>query len=235
MVQNGDGRPTKLFPYAVSKEEGQVLYDLVRKTGAKKTLEIGFCYGLSSLFICQAHKDKGSGQHTVLDPWEKTKWESIGLLNIERAGLQEYLRFYEAPSHEALPQLLAQNEKFDFIFIDGVHLFDYTLVEFFYADKLLNPGGYLALDDLWMPSIRKTLSFILSNRHYRPAPDFHGAPYPLSRQCLRLARALLFGPLEARGLCHLFGQARYNYRILEKTADDDWQELDKKWTHYKPF
>ena len=86
-----------------------------------------------------------------------------------------------------------------------------------------------------MPSIRKALSFILNNRHYRPAPGFHGAPYPLSRQCLRLARAAVFGPLEIRSLRHVFGQARYNYRILQKTADDDWQELDKKWTHYKPF
>ena len=36
---------------------------------------------------------------------------------------------------------------FDFIFIDGWHTFDYTLVDMFYADRLLRIGGYLLIDD----------------------------------------------------------------------------------------
>ena len=43
----------------------------------------------------------------------------------------------EKKSYEAMPELLKKGEEnYDFIFIDGWHTFDYTLVDFFYSDKL---------------------------------------------------------------------------------------------------
>jgi len=71
---------------------------------------------------------------------------------------------------DALPRLCAEGERFDFVFIDGRHLFDCVLVDFFYVDRLLEVGGYVALDDLWMPAVRKVKSFILRNRSYELVP-----------------------------------------------------------------
>ena len=42
---------------------------------------------------------------------------------------------------------LFENESLDFIFIDGWHTFDYTLVDFFYSDLLLKIGGIIIIDD----------------------------------------------------------------------------------------
>jgi predicted O-methyltransferase YrrM len=88
------------------------------------------------------------------------------VLNVERAGLGRRLRFYEAPSHDALPRLLAEDERFDFAFVDGMHLFDYAMVDFFYIDRMLSVGGVIAFDDIWMRAIRKVVSFVLKNRSY---------------------------------------------------------------------
>ena len=63
-----------------------------------------------------------------------------------------------------MPELLKDNEsKFDFIFIDGWHTFDYTLVDFFYADKLLIKGGIIAVDDAKHQGVAKCLKYIDTN------------------------------------------------------------------------
>jgi hypothetical protein len=50
------------------------------------------------------------------------------------------------------------------IFIDGNHRFDDALVDFTLSAELCPMGGYIILDDMWMPSIRRAVSFIRSNR-----------------------------------------------------------------------
>ena len=92
---------------SVTYETGILLYNFVRAVKPVRTLEIGMAYGLSTLFICQAHRDNGSGCHTAIDPFEEERYQTIGLLNIERAGLRDVLRFYQAPSEQVLPQLRA--------------------------------------------------------------------------------------------------------------------------------
>ena len=65
---------------------------------------------------------------------------------------------------------MQRGSRFDSILIDGSHLFDYVLVDFFYADKLLKNGGYVMFDDTWMPSIKKVLTFVMLNRRYTLMP-----------------------------------------------------------------
>jgi predicted O-methyltransferase YrrM len=165
-VEDAEGNLINPFPVATPRETGTILYELIQEYRCEKTLEIGLAYGLSTLFICQAHRDKTGGTHIAIDPKQTKLWKSIGLLNIKKAGLEEYFRFFESPSYEVLPKLLLEGEKFDFAFIDGSHFFDYTLVDFFYIDKLLPVGKYVLFDDIWMPGIRKVLHYILRNRNY---------------------------------------------------------------------
>lgn len=47
-----------------------------------------------------------------------------------------------------LPQLVKEGKQFDAIYIDGSHRADDTLVDAYYAHKLLRPSGWLAFDDL---------------------------------------------------------------------------------------
>jgi hypothetical protein len=50
-------------------------------------------------------------------------------------------------------------------YIEWLHL-DYALVDFFYIDKLLKAGGLVVFDDLWLPAIRRVVSFVLRERNY---------------------------------------------------------------------
>jgi len=227
-VTDADGQTYPLHS-SISPREGEWLFNLVRERGAVETLEIGLAQGLSALHFCEAHRQRGSGRHTGIDPYEASSWHSIGLLNLERAGLMGHFRLLEASSERALPSLLADGEKFDFIFIDGLHLFDHTILDFFYADKLLNLGGLLMMHDLWMPAIRKVAAFILRNLPYReipPPPGKNSAPRRLWRY-LRNLRANRFD-LYSSGL-FLDGRL-VNSCVLEKTGSDQ-----RHWTHYRSF
>lgn len=219
-VEDAEGNIINPFPTATSYEIGTLFHEFIQKHKLERTLEIGMAYALSTMFICQAHRDKGSGSHIAIDPMQSTLWKSIGVLNIEKAGLSDILRFYRGLSDEVLPQLLAQKEKIDFAFIDGSHHFDYTLVDFFYIDKLLETGGYVVFDDIWMPGIRKVLYFILKNRGYEivktHTDDNVGVRFK------RLAKRFLQNPLEGnyQGVKYIPG----NICILRKISDDkrDW-------------
>jgi predicted O-methyltransferase YrrM len=233
-VEDADGNRLSLFPTAVSREDGLALYNLVRATRARNTLETGLAYGLSTLFMCQALCDQGAGSHTAVDPNQRTRWKSIGLLNVERAGLDRFLRFVEAPSDRALPQLALAGERFDVVFIDGSHRFDHVLLDFYYADQLLRVGGYIMLDDVWMPAVRKACSFILRNRRYAPAPEFLYSTASWGRRGSRLIRSLVQNPLDVYSLAataRLLAGGFTTYCIVRKVSEDN----DRPWDHYKSF
>ena len=86
----------------------------------------------------------------------------VGVKNLEEAGIR-FFNLVEVKSEFALPRILEQGEgKFDFVFIDGWHTFDHTLLDCFYATRLLRVGGYLAIDDVIFKSVRRVVDFLLN-------------------------------------------------------------------------
>lgn len=207
---------------AVSDESGILLYDFVRAFKPTSTLETGMAYGMSTLFICQALEDNGAGRHTAIDPFEEGEFKSIGLLNIERAGLKHRLEFCSGPSDVVLPRLYGQGRTIDFAFVDGWHLFDFTLIDFYYIDKLLQVGGHVAFDDLWLPAVRKAVSFILRNKPYTLVSVPSRRPAPMWKRTARIGRRFLQAPFERDWRIKCVAQ---NVAFLRKTAADTrgWQ------------
>lgn len=212
---------------SVSFEAGALLYEFVRKVLPKKTIETGMAYGVSTMCICQAHRDNGMGSHTAIDPLQENVFQSSGLRNIERANLRDLLRFYPMAADEVLPQLCSQNEEFDFAFIDGCHLFDFTLVDFFFIDKLLATGGYVAFDDLWMPAVRKVVSFVLKNKPYKLLPFPSQIPTPGWTRVLRSGRRILQNPLDLDWGLKFIPQ---NVVLLKKIGSDE-----RPWEFHRYF
>ena len=77
----------------------------------------------------------------------------------------EDLHLVEERSEFALPTILTSNEgRFDFIFIDGWHTFDHTILDCFYAIRLLRVGGYLVLDDAHWRSVTRSCGILSDTR-----------------------------------------------------------------------
>jgi predicted O-methyltransferase YrrM len=158
------------FPLSanISLHEGQFLHDLiVSDLSISKSLEIGCAYGISSLFICNALKDRSNKSHIIIDPFQEKNYKNIGITNLKKAGF-DFFTLIEEKSEIAMPKLLQSNpDSIDLIFIDGFHSFDQVLLDFYYANRLLREGGIIVFDDCTYPSVAKVLSYILKYPAYK--------------------------------------------------------------------
>jgi predicted O-methyltransferase YrrM len=148
--------------------EGRHLYNLVRENKYTHTLEVGLAMGASAAWICQAHADNGGGSHIAIDPNQSTQYENLGRLLVDRCGLSKYLTVVELPSYRALPIILEQilagsRPKLQLIYIDGLHLFSSTLLDFFYSDLILEIGGVIVVDDIRHKGVGKFLKYAITN------------------------------------------------------------------------
>jgi predicted O-methyltransferase YrrM len=165
-VEAEDGTQVDALPRGVPREHALEIRRVVRDLELKRTLEVGMAYGLSTLAICAEHEARGEGSHIAVDPLQSTRQMSIGVLNVKRAGVDDRVQVIEERSDVALPRLREEDLRLDFAFIDGRHVFDAVLVDFFYADLMLETGGVVALHDTWLPSIKQVARYVRRNRAY---------------------------------------------------------------------
>lgn len=227
-ITGSDSRCTKIFPTSVRREDGMALHNFIKKTRPMLTLEVGMAYGIASLFIRQAIRENGIGHHIVLDPFQKSRWKSLGLSNLQRAGFGGLFTFNEGYSHDVLPLLLSKGKVFDFIFIDGAHRFDYAMLDFFYSDKLLKNNGFIMFHDMCMPSVRKVIQFVIQNLHYEIRPEFTWERYPAWKRALVLLRDIFQTHLDLHSIAFSlikFIKKLPNYCFLKKISADnrDWR------------
>jgi hypothetical protein len=104
----------------------------------------------------------------VIDPKQTSHWKNIGRHAISRAGLSEHVIVHEQTAHQVLPKLLESGLRAQFAFIDGWHMMDYLMVEAFYCDLMLEPGGIIAIHDMQMPALQHFASYWVTNRPYKP-------------------------------------------------------------------
>lgn len=131
------------------------------------SLEIGFAYGVSTLFVCDALEDnRRAAKHIVIDPCQHSEWGGIGLKNIARAGYEHFIDFREEGSEITLPSLMARGTRVKAAIIDGAHTFDHALVDFFYINKMLTVGGIIILDDTDFRSISQLVDHIITYPAY---------------------------------------------------------------------
>ncbi|MCX5771410.1 MAG: class I SAM-dependent methyltransferase [Candidatus Hydrogenedentes bacterium] len=237
VVEDRDGRKYDVFPSSISRADGEAIYRVVRDSGAVRTLETGMAYGLSSLFMLQAVKDNGGTQHVSMDPYQAAWWHNVGLANVERAGFAANHRFFAAPSYNAMPELLKAGERFDAIFIDGNHRFEYSLIDFIFGDQLLNKGGCLILHDPWMPSIRKAISFIVRNRDesYQIVPEYGIGADTRWRASMKFLKALRENPYDLFAARFFARKTLRNYCVFRKIRSISQEDIDRAWDVYCSF
>jgi predicted O-methyltransferase YrrM len=181
-VEAADGARFDAFPESLPRFHAQEIERLVRDLGLTRTLETGMAYGLSTLAICGVHEARGDGSHVAIDPYQSTDWRGIGVLNLERAGLSARARVIEARSDEALPRLRGEGLRIDFALIDGLHLFDAALVDFYLIDQLMDVGGVVVFHDTWMPAVAQAVAYVQANRAYEPVEAGDAAMSALRKQ-----------------------------------------------------
>lgn len=191
------------------RDECEVLAAWVRARRPRAVVEVGMGYGVSSLVIADALAGLPAGSYTVIDPHQRAEWRGAGVAALERAGFGGRFTLIERPSEIALPELLAAGTELDLAFVDGWHSFDQVIVDFYFINRMLRPGGAVVFDDLQLPSVAKAVAHIATYDCYRElAPP---------EECRRSVAA------RAR---RLMGSREFRIAGFEKVADDrrpwDW-------------
>jgi len=204
-VIDPEGKKHKLHS-EITRDEGQLIGDLISRHQFNRTLEIGCAFGISSLFICEALAKQQSPRHSIIDPAQNTYWQGIGVNHLKREGYS-FFELIEEPSGLALPRLVERQRSFQLALIDGYHTFDQVLVDFFFVDQMLEVGGIVLLDDLHLPGIRKVARYIASYPTYEVVAHAKQSVFPPS-----LRRKVFEWPL--RTLARLL-PAAYSARIFD--------------------
>ena len=193
-VAPGRSTSTRPLDVYIPAEQGDLLYSLVRYLRPHRTLEVGLANGFSTLHIAQALEDNQLGAHTAIDPFQSSDWDDVGLVSLQRAGLAKWVEHDPRPSHAALPAFEADDQKIQFAFVDGSHLFEYVMADFLGIDRILSVGGLIAFDDSDWPAVTSVIRFAITNRAYQvfetgiviePSP---GRPNKMVNACRRWLR-----------------------------------------------
>jgi len=173
----------------ISAALAEALYAAVLESRPAVVLEVGMAFGVSTLAILAALRALGpNGRLMSIDPDQSTYWHQAGIANVARAGLQKFHQVIEEPDFVALPKLLDSRQTLDFGYIDGWHTFDYTLLDFYYVDKMLTTNGIVGFNDCGYPAVHKVLNFVLAHRHYKELEVGLRPVYSRKAEVLRLLR-----------------------------------------------
>ena len=171
----------------------EFLQATIRRTGAVSCLEIGLAYGVSAIAISEAASEKPGATLTTVDPFQQQAWSNLGRLNIERAGYSGMVTHVEEMSQLALPRLLGDGSRFDFVYVDTTKIFDAVLVDAFFATRLLRPGGIVVFDDCSWPGIRKVVRFLAEWPHLKVFDTYQPRIGRPNREIARRIAGLLPG------------------------------------------
>lgn len=142
-------------------DEGDLLFDIIRKNGFAHCLEVGFYTGSTALFMAAAIAEDGHVTSMSIDD-EATV--AAGLALVAEAGFTDKHTYIAGDSTRVLPAMRADGKAFDFVYMDGWKTLDHLTLEVFLVNEMLKTGGVIVFDDANMPSVRNVIR--LMKRYY---------------------------------------------------------------------
>lgn len=148
--------PAEILPIVdgirhTTPEHGRQLYDFILENRLGRCLELGFAYGVGTVWMAAA-ADQLGGKVVAVDRASVVRREPAAKDLLAKAGLTHAAELHYDPIgytwhlQRKLEEYAA--DPFDFIFLDGAHTWDVDGFTFFLCDRVLKPGGWILFDDL---------------------------------------------------------------------------------------
>ena len=127
---------------SVSPSSGKLLTMLIAISGAKNVLEIGALGGYSG--ICLARGFGSEGKLTSLELEER--YAKLASSNLTKAGFGDQVSYMTGAALQSLEQLVEENQRFDFFFIDADKENYENYLE--YCIQLADAGALIVTDNV---------------------------------------------------------------------------------------
>ncbi|MBI1239939.1 MAG: methyltransferase [Alphaproteobacteria bacterium] len=144
----------------IDRAQGQALYQFARARGARRVVEFGASFGISTIYLAAAVRDNGGGSvvTTEMEPKKIIRARE----NYARAGLQREIELLEG---DALETLRSVDGPIDLVFLDGWK--DACLPVLQLLETKLSAGACIFCDDI--KGFRKTLKPYVDHVRANPA------------------------------------------------------------------
>ena len=126
---------------AVSRDTAQLLYMLVRSTGARQVVEFGTSFGISTLHLAAGLRDNGGGR-VITTEFEPSKIERARE-NFVAGGLDDLIEIREGDALETLAHDLP--EQIDIVLLDGAKSLYLPVLKL--LEEHLRPGALIVADN----------------------------------------------------------------------------------------
>jgi hypothetical protein len=195
-----DGEVVEVGGGASTLNNLRLIREILLDLKPTNTMEVGLAYGASALSILGTLKENKVEPfcHTAIDPFQTKRWGGSSIRSIEEENCADNFIFHEGYSSFVLPELIQKGHKFEFIYVDGSHLFEDVFLDFYYSTILLQENGLVLFDDCGTKDVDKVIKFIQRNYSLILKP-FDLAPYedPNKSVLKRLANKLGYRQLKA--------------------------------------
>lgn len=135
----------------MSQTQARTVYDHLLAQGATRLLELGFAHGTSTCYFAAAMQETGGSVVTIDRASAMSREPNVEQM-LDRIGLGHLVDVVLEPTSYtwALMRMLEQDPqpRFDFVYVDGAHLWDVDGFAFFLLDRLVEPGGWVLFDDM---------------------------------------------------------------------------------------
>ncbi|MDJ0894610.1 MAG: class I SAM-dependent methyltransferase [Alphaproteobacteria bacterium] len=168
---HAEGEPTPHARGELPRGHCAILFNVVRALRPNRTLEVGLGKATSAVTILSGCEENPAHvEHVAIDPLQTSSYLANGVKNVHAAGYGKKFRVLEHMSCVGMPVLFIQERlSFDFVFIDATHMFEHTMLEWFYADRMIPIGGVVLFDDANAPAVSSVVNFVEANMPYRVA------------------------------------------------------------------
>jgi predicted O-methyltransferase YrrM len=193
-VESADGREIPLVAN-IAPEYAVALYRAVKASRPKAVVEIGMATGIATVTILTALNEIGEGGRLItIDPFQNAPdvpWSGVGVANVQRSGFAASHSLIEKYDYLALPKLVGDGQRIQFAYIDGWHTFDYTLLDFFFVDKMMDPDGVVGFNDCGYRAVDRALRYVMTHRKYAEIDVGLAANYRGRNPMVTVARRLM--------------------------------------------
>lgn len=207
LIREPDGRTIPLES-TIDRPRAELLQRTIAGNDVARVVEVGCAMGVSSVAIQDALVASGRSnrRHVIVDPYQTAHWSDRGIKNLRRAGFSDF-EVIQRGSEYVLPDLAEKSETFDFGVIDGWHTLDHTLIDFFYINRMIRVGGFVAIDDIHMDGINRVVRYVASY------PCYAQHDWTPPRE-ITAGRRVLDGSRRALGAAVRFFNKRLGWELL---------------------
>jgi predicted O-methyltransferase YrrM len=151
---------------SISKEQGEDLKRLIKKSNLRNIVEFGTSFGISTLFLAQGVMETGG--HIITTELIESKAKKA-IENFKKAGVNDLV---EVRIGDALETLKDHNDPIDLLLLDGWK--DLYLPLFEMLEPNFHANTMIYVDNAEMADSQAFLSVVAQKSRYQLRPKFQG-------------------------------------------------------------